>query len=176
MYFSNFPQTLYQVNPPRPGEREEFVTLTDITKNVRFKKEILSNITLYDWYLIKEGDSIETTSEKLYGSPHYHWVLMLLNDMYDYRNDFPLESFQFDKYIIEKYGSIQTAKSTISFYRNELGYVVDSDNVNPITGLSDAEAVYAYDHELAVNDQKRRIKIISPEMLAVVLDNFRRIL
>lgn len=176
MYFSNFPQALYQVNDPRVGEPARFVALTDITKNVRFKKDILDKITLYDWYLIKEGDSMESTSEKLYGSPYYHWMLMLLNDMYDYRNDFPLEARQFDKYIIEKYGSIQIAKSTISFYRDDRGYVVDSDNVNPITGLSNVEAIYAYDHELAINDDKRRIKIISADMLAVVLDNFRRIL
>ena len=175
MYFSNFPKTLYLISPPGYQHNAEYVSLVDITKNVRFKKSVLDNITLYDWYLIKEGDTMEITSERLYGSPHYHWVLMLLNDMYDWRNDFPLESSQFDSYMIEKYGSIETAKSTISFYRDSRGFVVDSDNIGS-DGLLDVEAVYAYDHELAINDSKRRIKIISPELLAIVLENFRRLI
>ena len=175
MYFSNFPQTKFQISPPGFQTPEVYVSLTDITKNVRFKKEILDNIALYDYYLIKEGDSMEDTSERLYGSPFYHWILMLFNEMYDWRKDFPLETYQFDEYIIEKYGSIITAKSTISFYRNSQGYVVDSDNLNS-EGILDAEAVYVYDHELAINDAKRRIKIISPQLLATVLENFNRLL
>jgi hypothetical protein len=175
MYFSNFPGTLFQISPAKFGEPARFASLVDITKNVRFKKEVIDNIVLYDWYMIKEGDSIETTSEKLYGSPHYHWVLMLLNDMYDWRTDFPLETFQFDDYMIDKYGSIETAKSTVSFYRNSQGFVVDSDHIG-LAGIVDAEAVFAYDHELAINDSKRRIKIISKELLATVLENFRRLI
>lgn len=169
MYFSNFPQTLFLVSPPGHAKPAEYVSVVDITKNVRFKKDVLDNISVYDWYLIKEGDTLEITSEKLYGSPYYHWILMLLNGMYDYRNDFPLEPAQFDAHMIEKYGSIETARSTISFYRNEDGWVVDADTPG-------AQAVYAYDHEIAINDSKRRIKIISPEMLQVTLDHFRSLM
>lgn len=168
MYFSNFPQTLFLVTPPGYGKNAEYVSAVDITKNVRFKKEFLDKITIYDWYLIKESDTLEITSEKLYGSPYYHWVLMLLNDMYDYRTDFPMDSSTFDDYIKEKYGSIETAKSTVSYRRDQNGYVVDESQAHTI--------VYAYDHEAAINDSKRRIKILSPEMLVITLEQFNRIL
>lgn len=103
-YFSNFPKTLFLLKPAGYQTPAEYVALTDITRNVRFKKEVIDNITLYDTYNIKEGDTPEIVSEKLYGTPYYHWVIMLLNDRYDYINDFPMPQNVFDRYIKQKYG------------------------------------------------------------------------
>lgn len=106
-YFSNFPKTLFLLTPASYKTPAEYVSITDITRNVRFKKEVLDNIVLYDTYNIKEGDTPEIVSEKLYGSPYYHWVLMLLNDRYDYVNDFPMPQYVFDAYIEKKYDSVE---------------------------------------------------------------------
>jgi hypothetical protein len=175
MYFSRFPSLLFLVTPPSFGTPARYVTLTDITRNVRFKKEVIDNISLYDIFVMKESDSIETVSEKLYGSPYYHWVLMLLNNMYDWRKDFPLNSLAFDEYIKEKYGSIEIAKSTLLFYNNSKGLVVDSNHLNE-NGVNDASPNYAYDYELLQNDSKRKIKVISKELLSTVLSNFENLL
>lgn len=102
-YFSNFPQTLYQVSPASFRKAAEYVYMTDIFRNVRFKREVIDNISLYDFISMQEGDTIEIVSERLYGSPYYHWVLMLLNDRYDYKKDLPLSAFQFEKYIEHSY-------------------------------------------------------------------------
>jgi hypothetical protein len=104
-YFSNFPKTLFLVKPAGYKQPAEYVSLTDITRNVRFKKEVIDNITLYDTYNIKEGDTPELISEKLYNTPYYHWVIMLLNDRYDYINDFPMSQATFDRYIEQKYSA-----------------------------------------------------------------------
>lgn len=108
-YFSNFPKTLFLVRPAGYQTPAEYVALTDITRNVRFKKEVIDNITLYETYNIKDGDTPELIAEKLYGSPHYHWVIMLLNDRYDYINDFPMQQKVFDDYINKKYDSVVVA-------------------------------------------------------------------
>jgi hypothetical protein len=98
-YFANFPRTLYQVSGASSGKSAEYVTLTDITRNVRFKREVLDQISLYDEMIIRDDHTFERISEELYGSPYYHWVVMLLNDRYDYVNDFPLSSRSFEEYI-----------------------------------------------------------------------------
>jgi hypothetical protein len=59
----------------------------DITRNVRFRKELFENITLYDEYDVVDGETPEIISEKVYGTPNYHWVIMLLNQNWDYLND-----------------------------------------------------------------------------------------
>jgi hypothetical protein len=102
MYFSKFPNIVYDFNIK--GKIEHRI-ITDITRNVRFRKKILENISLYDEYDIKDGETPEIISEKIYGSPFYHWVIMLVNQRYDYINDFPITQREMDTYTEIKYGS-----------------------------------------------------------------------
>jgi hypothetical protein len=172
MYFENFPKVKYLFQPAKFGSPDVSVLLTDITKNVRFKKNVMDNITLYDYYTMREGETFEVVSEKLYGTPDYHWILMLLNDAYDWRQDLPLISQNFNEYIIDKYGSVETAMSQIHHYENSEGFVVDSDYLNANNQL-DATPVTMYEWEELQNEAKRRIKVVSLEMIDKIATNFK---
>ena len=76
MYFDNFPTFLY---PFKINNKVEYKLIKDISQNVRVRKEILANITLYDEYDIRDGDTPEIISEKVYGSPLYHWVVLYMS-------------------------------------------------------------------------------------------------
>ena len=104
MYFSEFPKIFYDL--PIKGSETTLQVLTDITVNVRVRKEILENITLYDEYDIKDSETPEIIAEKYYGNPEYHWIIMLVNERYDYHNDFPLSSEELYLNSINKYGSV----------------------------------------------------------------------
>ena len=101
MYFENFPQILYDY---KINGVVDYRVVTDITRNVRFRKQILENVTLYDEYDIVEGETPEIISEKVYGTPYYHWVIMLVNQRYDYVNDFPLTTRELEEFIDTTYG------------------------------------------------------------------------
>lgn len=100
MYFKDFPQFLYDFNY---GDKIKTSIVRDITRNIRFRKEILENITLYDEYDVVDGETPEIISEKFYGTPEYHWVVMLANGKYDYRADFPLPEAVLQKHIADVY-------------------------------------------------------------------------
>ena len=100
MYFNKFPQFLYDFNY---GDKVKTSVVQDITRNIRFRKEVLQNVTLYDEYDIVDGETPEIISEKFYGTPEYHWVVMLTNDLYDYRADFPLPETVLIKHIADVY-------------------------------------------------------------------------
>lgn len=101
MYFANFPKIVYDFDL---GKGTDYRIITDITRNVRVRKQVLENISLYDYYDIQEGETPEIVSEKFYGTPYYHWVIMLVNQRYDYINDFPLSTNELEAYIARKYG------------------------------------------------------------------------
>jgi hypothetical protein len=87
MYFREFPKFLYDF---KYGDRETRTSIvTDITRNVRFRKELLENVSLYDEYDIVDGETPEIIAEKIYGNPEYHWIIMIANGRYDYLTDFP---------------------------------------------------------------------------------------
>src|SRR5687768_4346298 len=100
-YFSHFPEIYY---PFVMNGKEEIKVVRDLTRNVRLIKEIASKITLYELYDIEDGDTPEIISEKFYGTTQYHWIIMLLNERYDYVSDFPLSQPVLDKFVTQKYG------------------------------------------------------------------------
>lgn len=107
MYFENFKRVYYDF-PLRNGDRPTtLVKVTDITRNIRFKTDFIRNLSLFETYKIQDNESIETVSERIYGTSDYHWILMILNERYDYIEDFPLSGVHFQKYMQRKYGDRQ---------------------------------------------------------------------
>lgn len=161
MYFKQFPTFLYDFDI---NGKTEYKLIKDITQNVRLRKEILSSVTVYDEYDIMEGETPEIISEKIYGSPLYHWVIMICNERYNYVDDFPLTQQQLDNHVTEKYGAGNEYDTHHYVDLNQ--NIVDSSNPN-------ATSVSNYDYEISINESKRRIKLISPTLLNTILKNFK---
>lgn len=102
MYFEKFPKIYYDF--PQDATSTNLQILTDITTNVRFRKAVLENITLYDEYDIQEGETPEIIAEKVYGNAELHWVIMLVNQRYNYLEDFPMTSAELYNHCVETYG------------------------------------------------------------------------
>lgn len=163
MYFKNFDTVYYdfEIN----GERR-IIAVIDILKNVRVRREILSNITIYDEYDIRDGETVEVIAEKVYGNPNYHWIIMLVNDKYDYVDDFPLATYEFELALTAKYGAGNEYDT--HHFEDENGFIVDSTYPNKY-------AVSNYEYETRLNESKRRIKLVSKELIDTVLKNFREL-
>jgi hypothetical protein len=164
MYFKQFPTFLYDFDI---NNKTEYRNVKDITRNVRLRKEILSNVTVYDEYDIMDGETPEIISEKIYGTPLYHWVIMICNERYNYVDDFPLTQYQLDNHVTDKYG-VGNEYDT-HHYIDYNGNIVDSTNPQ-------ATSVSNFDYEIQINEGKRRIKLISPTLLNTILKNFKDII
>lgn len=99
-YFKDFPQFLYDF---MYDDRIRTTVVRDITRNIRIKKEIIQNVTLYDEYDIVDGETPEILAERFYGSPNYHWIIMIANGKYDWRSDFPLKEEVLQRHIKTTY-------------------------------------------------------------------------
>jgi hypothetical protein len=169
-YFTNLPKTVIDFS--KYGEEPKLYLVTDIITNVRVKMDLLKNIVYYDEYDIRDGDTPEIISELFYNTPQYHWIVMLINERFDYINDFPMTQSALEAFIQQKYGD---NLYDIHHYETSEGYVVNSDYVNP-QGQADALPVTNYEYEVGINESKRSIKMIPPNILGEVLSQFREIL
>jgi hypothetical protein len=134
MYFKDIPSIYYNFNI---GGKDQLSIIKDITHNVRFRKEILSNVTLYDEYDIRDGETPEIIAERVYGNPNYHWVIMLLNEKYDYITDFPLSYNELVEHTKLKYGEeyINDANYFLDFNGNRVESNISAINItNPGSG------------------------------------------
>jgi hypothetical protein len=163
MYFKEFPQFLYDF---KYGNTTKTSVVTDITRNVRFRKEVLENVTLFDEYDIVDGETPEIVAEKIYGDPEYHWIIMLANQKHDYISDFPLSEQALVKHIVATYGAQRYA---IRHYVNAKGFIVNSTATGAVSVTNDA-------YERTLNESKRRIKIISPQVISTILTQYKELL
>jgi hypothetical protein len=165
MYFKDFPKFLYDFKNP-DGRTTSSTIVRDITRNVRFRRDLLANISVYDEYDVIDGETPEIIAEKVYGNPNYHWIVMLTNNYSDYRTDFPLDETSLVKHIERKYPN---SVYGIHHYINADGFIVDSDTPGAVSISNDQ-------YERDKNESKRRIKLVSKELIATILKNYKDIM
>ena len=172
-YFTNLPKVGYDINGTG---KDSFLSVTNIMKSVRFKPSVLEDITDYYPYYVKEGERPDIIAHAQYGNIGYAYLIMLVNDIYDPNFDWPLSSQIFEKYIINKYGSVTTAISGVKHYYQivraevartgtseripEVKFVVDETTYDALD-LGDRTTLSNYDYEVELNDAKREIKLIN---------------
>lgn len=100
-YFSNFPKTFYIAS----NNSTSLETITNLTVGFSLDKTFSNNSILYYEYTIRDGDTPENLSHKIYGSSEYHWIIMKMNDIVDIKNDWPLDQETLIKCIEEKYAN-----------------------------------------------------------------------
>lgn len=162
-YFSKFPELFYNFNV---GGKDKLFILRDITVNFRILRQALENVTLYDEYDVVDGETPEIVSEKFYGNPNYHWIVMLANQRFDYVGDWVLPYDRLEQYCIDKYG--ETNIYHTHHYEDADGLVVNSDHplATPISNI---------EYETRINESKRRIKIISKTLIQQLTDEFTKL-
>jgi hypothetical protein len=111
-------------------------------------------------YKIKDYDTPENICLRLYNDSSLSWILLYLNDIIDPFFDWPLNSNELRKFIIDKYGEENIRKVH--------HYVKDGYIVNNQTG---AVAVTNEEYEAQVNDKKRDILIPTPELMSAFINS-----
>ena len=176
-YFRNLPRVGYDINGTG---KDSFVNVTNIMKRVKFKPTVLEDISNYYPYFVKEGERPDIISQVEYGNVGYAYLILLVNDIFDPNFDWPLNSQVFEKFIINKYGSVTTAISGIKHYYQiiraevprtgtseripEVKFAVDETTYDSL-GISDRTTLSNYDYEVELNDAKREIRLINPAFI-----------
>ena len=176
-YFRNLPKIKYDINGAEPNK---FLNVTNIMKRMSFKPSVIEDITSYYPYRVKDGERPDILSFQQYGSVAYAYLIMLVNDIYDPLFDWPLSSQQFEKYLVNKYGSVSSSMGTTKYYyqiiRAEVArtgtseripavkFIVDQTTYDALdTGDRSTQSQYEWEDEL--NDNKRDIKLIDASLI-----------
>ena len=176
-YFRNLPKVRYDINGAEPNK---YLNVTNIMKRISFKPAVIEDITDYYPYRVKDGERPDIISHQKYGTVAYAYLIMLINDIYDPLFDWPLSSQQFEKYLINKYGSVSSSMGTTKYYyqiiRAEVArtgtseripavkFIVDQTTYDALdTGDRSTQSQYEWEDEL--NDNKRDIKLIDASLI-----------
>ena len=173
-YFSDFPQIEYQAKIAR-----------SIMARPRIASSLLSNPAAIYSYTVNNDLRPDQVAHLYYGDSELLWLIFLANNIVDPYYGWPLTQNVFQDFIISKYGSIATAKTTIKHYRyqekdketDELWqtkeivtketYELDSTfgslrdiPVSELNKIKRYQAVTGFIYEEELNESKRVIKVI----------------
>ena len=173
-YFRNLPRVGYDINGTG---KDSFLSVTNIMKRVKFKPSVLEDISNYYPYYVKEGERPDIIAHAQYGNIGYAYLILLINDIQDPNFDWPLSSQIFEKFIINKYGSVTLAIAGVKNYYQiiraevartgtservpEVKFAVDETTYDALD-TADRSTLTDYDHEVELNDAKREIRLINP--------------
>ena len=164
-YFSYFSPLLYD---PKGNGNAKLVT--NILSRIRVRVNMKKEIVMLDAYDIKENETPEIIADRHHGSPYYHWVVMILNNVSDVYHDWPKATRQLQKYVQTKYTEAQL--SEVHHYEIAQSSGDTTIKIQVPQGTSGATTVTNYEYEVAKNDAKRSIDLLRNDYLGFFVDEF----
>lgn len=146
--------------------------LTNIIHRIAIRRDVIANISVFTPWVIQDGETPEIVATKYYGSPFYHWIVMLSNQILDPYFDWCLSSEVLNAYLIQEYGSIEHSTQVIHHYEDVYGNVIDQTTYTSLPA-NERSAISAYDYWVLVNEHKRMIRLIDREYLSQILSEMK---
>ena len=193
-YFQELPNISYPSLLPANNKVEGRITVKNIFRRSKLRSDVEQVITAFNYYYVKEGYRPDMVAEEIYNDSELDWVVLTSNNITNVRDQWPLTHNDLNNYMLEKYGSeenilgishYETRKIVDEYNRIVMpaGLEVDADFTfqyknysNSMITVNPAVAVTYYDHEVKVNEDKRKIKILKPEFLSVFITDHQNLM
>ena len=149
--------------------------VTNIMKRVRMRTNMKKEVVMLDQYDVKENETPEIVADKHHGSPYYHWVVMMINNVSDVNHDWVKSTRQLQKYLLSKYTETQLTEAhhyEISQTSGDTTVKLEVEN----TSYPSATVVTNYEYEVALNETKRKIDLLRNDYLIAFTEEFERLI
>ena len=197
-YFREFPNINYVSLLPDRNKNEERILVKNIFKRAKLRTDIKFGITMFERYQVEENMRPEAIANRIYQDPELDWVILLVNNITNVRDQWPLSNNDLYNYMLDKYG--QTGLTDVHHYetvelkdsdgrimlqgglvvddefkfrysvRKSNGDLTDPDNINPVQVITNLA------YEQRENDKKRQIRILKPAYIAGVVNDLRNVM
>ena len=186
-FFSNYPRIAYDISGTNSTVPDYNVAVNLMIRN-KLKTAVENDVAIYYPYIVPEGMRPDVLSFQYYGDTIYTWAIYLMNNIIDPYWEWPLSYKDLRSYLIDKYGSIETAKSQIHHYeytaRARAEKTGTSDPVPAYkleidyqtyteTAVDEREIIYSYGYEQDLNETKREIQLIDVAYIQSVQEEAR---
>ena len=184
-YFREFPDNQYALSVNKAG-KPNFISIKDYFHLLVPRSDVFRIDTLYDPYVVKDGERPDEISYKKYGDEQFYWVILQINNIYNYYEQWPLSENELSEFCINKYGSVAASQQvkryeTVETYDEDspANLVLPGQLVVPesfifyyhstpgssITLSSRPVPLSNYMYERQVNDKKSQIIILNKDYI-----------
>lgn len=174
MYFRKFPVKLARID----GKE---VPIIDFFYRIA-PQNIIKNIASLETTYIQDDETPELLSYKIYGDEEYHWILLVLNNIVDPREEWAKSNKELYDYCLAKYGEGNIWTTTHHYQTTDArldsgvpaGLVVDYDAADLSNGYIEAKTNWEYEEDQ--NEARREIRYLPVRYLTQFITEFNRLL
>ena len=102
MFFDSTPNFLY----PDFFEAGKFKLSKNLFRKVRTRDNINAIFNSATQYRIRSGETPDQVAYNLLGNTEHYWTILLLNNITDTQEQWPVDDYELDKIIEDKYGTL----------------------------------------------------------------------
>ena len=188
-YFNKLPNFEYVSRLPN-AKIGDYITVKNFFKRAALEEDILNNLALHTKYKIEGDDRPDNVAFEFYGNSNLDWLVLTCNNIINIQSEWPLLQNDFDRYLLDKYGTYEKLNEINHYKTQEIknskdvvivpeGLQCASDyTVTYYDYYTDREvivlsrdcttAVTNYEYESEKEDEKRNIFLLKPKYLNVI--------
>ena len=191
-YFKQLPDFDYVSRLPG-AKIGDFITVKNLFKRGDLRPDIFQDLATFDKYQIKGDDRPDNVANDFYQNPSLDWLVLTCNNIINVQTEWPLPQVDFDRFVLEKYGTYEKLGETHHYETVEIknsagvimlaeGLQVESDftlsyfdwwagTQQNIISANCTTEVTNLQYEEKIEDAKRNIFLIKNRYLNIVLDD-----
>jgi len=194
-YFSKVPDFEYVSRLP-DAKISDYITVKNLFKRGKLREDIFQDLTLFTKYKINGNDRPDNVAFDFYNDSKLDWLVLLSNNILNVQTEWPLLQNEFDRYLIDQYGS-QANLSEVHHYettevKNSSGVVIvkagltcesnysvtfyDTGDAGYTTKANIAVPVSNYEYESNIEDAKRNIFLLKQRYVNIIKDDINDIM
>ena len=212
-FFRELPNVAYQTPLNNRISSNEYILAKNLFRSAKTLDWLRNNITVFNKFVIEDNDRPDIIAEKLYGDPELDYVVIIIAEITNIKEQWPLTNQQLYEYAENKWGL--TGLNALHHYetlevKDDKGRTVLPAGLNvdsqfkidgpdtklnggtwsvvryngSITSIDKVEldvsdiaiGVSNYIHEVKLNEEKRKIKVLKEGYLQMFLNDFRRVM
>jgi uncharacterized membrane protein YgcG len=187
-YFSYLPDVYVRTKSYRTGTNDPYVLAKNLFRRIKIRDDLSDVILGFEKYTIENNERPDQVADKVYGNVNYDWVVLLVNNIINVYDEWPMTEQELYNYMVRKYGKddvegihhwvTQEVRSTrgdiqlradmqvpenFEYARVDGTLVPKEELVRPISN---------YDYESGLNDYKRGIHVLKPQFLNSFVEEF----
>ena len=102
-YFRELPEIAYQSPLSHKNSSTDFIVIKNIFRRVKLLDYLKDATSLFNKFIIGDGDRPDTIAEILYGDSRLDYIVVLVAGITNINHEWPLQDYQVYDYALSKY-------------------------------------------------------------------------
>ena len=191
-YFKQIPDFEYVSRLP-DAKISDYIAVKNLFKKGELRPDIFQDLATFQKYQIKGDDRPDNVARDFYQDSSLDWLVLTCNNVVNIQTEWPLTQRDFDRFLLDKYGTYADLESIHHYETVELknskgvvmlekGLEVESDfsfsyydwwlkEQKTIISANAVTSVTNYQYEEKIEDDKRNIFLLKTRYLGLVMDD-----